>query len=120
MGEFPDSMKADSLAYFATTAPQELMHGVPSKGFPLLCPWSLTVIVMKGYECMDWLSTADSIHPEKYTLFAPFAGLMPFGSNGASEWIDCCSSSKKKAAPCCEGKETETATSTTDPGRDLR
>ena len=33
---FPGSMKADALAYFGTTAPQESDTGLPS--FPLFCP----------------------------------------------------------------------------------
>jgi hypothetical protein len=84
--QFPDSMKADKLAYFATPAPQEGASGAPS--FPTFCPGTLDVILVSGYNCIDFLTNESAIHPEKYTSFdAGIKNLHPYGSEGA--WRDC-------------------------------
>ena len=91
---FPDSMKTDSLAYFATTAPQE-----GSWSFPVFCPqFPPYVIVLAGYQCMDYLTTIDRIHPETYTSFdSGIPGRSVW--YGVSTWKDCTSGRESQVMP---------------------
>jgi hypothetical protein len=84
--KFPDSMSAEALSYFATPAPQEGASGGPS--FPTFCPNSLNVILVNGYNCIDFLVNQTTIHPEKYTQIDDgIKNLHAFGSEGT--WKDC-------------------------------
>lgn len=83
---FPESMRATSLAYFGTTAPQETPTGLPS--FPFFCPGG-SIIVYNGYNCLDWLLNASAIDPKTFTATEPpgIEGMSAFGTKGS--WVDC-------------------------------
>jgi len=88
--QFPSDMAADSLSYFATSSPEGPSGAA---AFPLFCPGFLgDVILVSGFNCIDWLTNQSAIEPEKYTVLGPSAdpgisGLAPFGTKGI--WRDC-------------------------------
>ena len=82
---FPSSMKADKLSYFATSSPEGASGAAK---FPVFCPGG-SVILVNGYNCIDWLTNGSTIHPEKFTVLDPpgISGLAAYGTEGT--WRDC-------------------------------
>ena len=95
---FPPSMAAQSLSYFATSSPEGASGAAT---FPLFCPGFLgDIILVSGYNCINWLTNESAIQPEQFTLLGPSAnpsisGLAPYGAKGT--WKDCGASASLSA-----------------------